>query len=89
MLVDTGLPRNLWPEVMQAAAYLRNRSLVKGQEKTPEELWTGQKPDLTHLRAYGCDSYALIPKGQQDKLAENSKKYALVGYTDTTAHYRL
>ena len=49
MLVEMKLPHNLWPEVVQTAAYLRNRSLARGQEKTPEELWTDQRPDMSHL----------------------------------------
>ena len=49
MLAEMKLPCNLWPEVVQTVAYLKNRSLAKGQEKTPEELWTDQRPDVSHL----------------------------------------
>ena len=38
MFTDSRLPRNLWPEVVQTAAYLRNRTPVRGERQTPEEL---------------------------------------------------
>ena len=47
---------------MITANYLRNRITQlrdsaedeDGEDRTPYELWHGHKPDLTHLRAWGC-----------------------------------
>ena len=90
MLIDSKLPYRLWPEVIQTAAYLCNRTPVRGEEQTPEELWLGKKPDLTHLRAFGCDAYNLTPKEYHEhKLGENGRKCILIGYGKTTTHYRL
>ena len=56
---------------------------------TPEELWTGTKPDVAHLQAFGCDAYALTPTEHRDKLEENSQKCIMLGYGKTATHYRL
>jgi len=92
MLIDSRLPRNLWPEVVQTAVYIHNRIPPRGQEETPEERWTGTKPDVAHLQAFGCDAYALTPKEHRnggDKLYKNSQKCIMLGYGETATHYRL
>ena len=38
MLFSMNLPLKLWPEVIYIAVYLQNWILVKGADKTPEEL---------------------------------------------------
>src|SRR5947208_12835029 len=47
------------------------------------------RPDLSHLRVFGCDAYALTPKALRNKLQENSRKCTLIGYGNTAVHYRL
>jgi hypothetical protein len=90
MLIDSGLPYRLWPEVIQTASYLCNRTPVRGEEQTPKELWSGKKPDLAHLQAFGYDTYNLTPKERcEHKLGENSKKSILIGYGETATYYRL
>jgi hypothetical protein len=59
MLAVAKLQHKFWAETLSTAVYLRNRSpsvAVKG--KTPFEDWTGQKPNLKHLRVFGCEAYA-------------------------------
>jgi hypothetical protein len=34
--------------------------------KTPFEVWTGRKPDLSMLRIWGCMCCSLLPKPKQD-----------------------
>lgn len=64
MLYAKGLPLNLWAEATNTAVYLMNRAGSSGteEEKTPYELWVGKKPNLKHLRIFGCDAYMHIPK---------------------------
>jgi hypothetical protein len=89
MLFDSGLLKNLWPEIVQTAAYLRNRILTKGEDRTPEERWSDKRPDLAHLKVFECIAYALINKNLQDKLEQNSRKTIFIGYGKTASHYRL
>ena len=62
MLSDSGLPKRFWAEALSTATYLRNRSPTTSLPKiTPFEAWTGNKPNLMHLKVFGCQAYAHIP----------------------------
>ena len=57
------LGQEFWAEVVDIACYLVNRSpLSMLEDKTPQEVWTGKKPSLSHLRVFGCDAYVHVPK---------------------------
>ena len=61
MLANAGLPIRLWGEAANTACYLHNRTPRKydgGQVMTPEERWTGRRPDLSYLRVFGSVAYA-------------------------------
>ena len=80
-LLGSGLPRYLWPEAVATANYVRNRSPVSGRDKTPIELLTGEKPDVSNLRCWGCVAYPMLPKVQRDgKLGPVAEKGRFVGY---------
>ena len=57
MLIDSKLPHKFWAEALSTATYLRNRSPTKAIEgMTPHEAWTKEKPQVEHLRVFGCDT---------------------------------
>ena len=61
---------------MKCAAYIRNRttmSAIKGS-KTPLEVWNGEKPDVSHLKVFGCMAYAHVPDAQRQKVEKKVKK---------------
>lgn len=90
MLADSRLPKQMWAEASNTAAYLLNRSPTKKLTgATPEEKWTGCKVDLGHLKVFGCRAYAHVPDAKRQKLDEKGKEYIFVGYSDTTVGYRL
>lgn len=86
ILQDSGLPANLWPEVMKTVVYLMNRSPKAGFDRTPFEFFYGYKPDLSHLCVIGCHGWVLIPKENRtsalhgSKLHRKAMKCQLVGY---------
>ena len=62
MLSGVGLGQEFWAEVVDTACYLVNRSSSSALDvKTPQEVWTGMKPSLSHLRVFGCDAYVDVP----------------------------
>ena len=65
MMQDTGLGGGSWGEVFLTASYLRNRGPVRNLPSTPQEMWSGVKPSISHLRAYGCKVYCPIDKMQR------------------------
>ena len=90
MLRDAKLPKKFWAETVSTAVYIRNRcptKAVRGQ--TPMELYTGEKPNVQHLRTFGCTSYAHVPKEQRKKLDGKATKCVFLGYGESTKGYRL
>ena len=50
MLCDQGLPKFLWGEAANIVVYIQNRRLHSALDsKTPEEVFSGKKPDVSHL----------------------------------------
>jgi hypothetical protein len=91
MMAHAGLPPELWAEAVMAASYIRNRTPVGPEGMTPEEAYSGKKPSVEHLRAWGCAVYHTVAPEQnnKDKLAPNGLRTALVGYMPTSKQYRL
>ena len=90
MLIDSKLPHKFWAEALSTATYLRNRSPTKVIEgMTPHEAWTKVKPRIEHLRVFGCDAYAHIPKDERQKLDSKMRKCIFLGYGKETKGYRL
>jgi len=59
------------------------------EDKTPQEVWTGKKPSLSHLRVFGCDAYVHVPKEKITKLDIKSEKCIFIGYKDGLKGYKL
>ena len=75
---------------MDTACYLINRSpSLALEDKTPQEVWTGKKPSLSHLRVFGCDAYVHVPKEKRTKLESKSEKCIFIGYKDGLKGYKL
>lgn len=71
------------------AVYLINRSVNANSGKlTPEEIWTGNKIDLFHVKLFGSQVMVHIPKEKRRKLDYKSKKLIFVGYDSNTKGYR-
>lgn len=89
MLFDAGLAKCYWAEAAAYAVYLLNRSPASGVGVTPEEVWTGRKPDLSHIRVFGCTAMAHIPKACRKKLDAKATECILTGFDENTKGYRL
>jgi len=63
MLSGAGLGKEFWAEVMETPCYFVNISpSLALEDKTPQEVWTGKKHSLSHLRVFRCDAYVHVPK---------------------------
>jgi hypothetical protein len=58
-------------------------------EKTPQEVWTGKKSSLTHLKVFGCDAYVHVPKENKSKLDKKDEKHICIGYKHGLKGYKL
>jgi len=90
MLSGVGLGQELWAEVVETTCYLVNRSLSSAlEDKTPQEVWNGKKPSLSHLRVFGCDADVHVTKEKRTKLDSKSKKCIFIRYKDGLKGYNL
>ena len=90
MLAHANLPQGYWAEAIAAAAYLRNRVAISPvEQKTPHEMWYGRRPNLSHLRVFGCIAYAHVPDCERKKFDGKARKLRFVGYCTTSKGYRL
>ena len=55
MMSQTDLPTFFWGYALETAAFLLKRTPTKAVEKTPYEIWTGKKPNMSFLRIWGCE----------------------------------
>ncbi|KAF2902477.1 hypothetical protein ILUMI_03710, partial [Ignelater luminosus] len=85
LLSEAKIHQRFWPEIIKAAAYLKNRTLTNTiEQKTPYKIFFKQKPSVKNLRMYGSKVFVRIPEEKRrskwDKKAEIG---ILLGYTDT------
>lgn len=88
MLLDANLPKRYWGEAVLTAAYTQNRLPSRVVERTPYEMWTGSKPDLTRFRVFGCAAYVHIPDSKRKKFDPKAQKLVFVGYSDHHKGFR-
>jgi hypothetical protein len=68
MLRDWNLPPRFWAEVMTTFMYLRNRTPTRANDGiTPYERFYGMKPDVGHIRAFGCIVRVMLPSEKLGK----------------------
>ena len=90
MLHDQGLPKFLWGEVANITVYFQNRCPHQALDsKTPEEIFTGKKPDVSHFRIFVSPIYFHVPNEKRSKLDASKKKGIFVGYSETSKAYRI
>ena len=91
MLRAKSLPTFLWAEAVNTAVYLQNRVLISDRrgKKTPYEIRTGEKPELSHTRVFGSEAFVHVPKQFTRKFDARSKKVLFVGYEGDSANYRV
>ena len=62
--------------------------IVSVHLKTLEEAWSGRKPNLSHLKIFGCVCYVHVPDELRTKLDSKSKKCIFIGYAIEQKGYR-
>ena len=92
VLIDSGLPRDLWAEVMKTVVFLRNISPVREKDLTPYEIRNSKKPNVKSLRVIGCECAVTIPpeirsKEKITKIDPRAYTAKLVGYNSLGKQY--
>ncbi|KAL6461003.1 hypothetical protein MHYP_G00309690 [Metynnis hypsauchen] len=78
MLIESGLPKELWPYAARTAAVIRNRCYCKRTGETPYFLFTGKRPDLSKMKKFGSE--CMVYEQNKKKLDPKGKKGIFVGF---------
>ncbi|GJV03970.1 zinc finger, CCHC-type containing protein [Tanacetum coccineum] len=80
MLKAMHMPQIFWAEAIRHGVYVLNRVPTKAlKDSTPYEALKGRKPNLKHLRIFGCKAYAKVTKPHLKKLDDRSKELIYLG----------
>ncbi|UYV64950.1 hypothetical protein LAZ67_3002548 [Cordylochernes scorpioides] len=89
-LIEAELPTYFWAEAMDAFTYIKNRTPSRHNKRcTPEDLFTGRKPTIGHLKIFGCLSEMWTPKHKRSKFGKITKTAIFVGYSNNRKAYRI
>ncbi|MCO5552099.1 hypothetical protein L7F22_005609 [Adiantum nelumboides] len=82
LMSEKNVPHCYWAEAVSTAVYIMNRTPTAAVHNvTPEEKFTGKKPDLGHLKVFGCIAYVHVPDELQTKLDPKAEKCIFIGYS--------
>ena len=80
----------LWDEATRTTIYVQN--IISHSAlgfKTPEEMFTRNKPKVIHLKICGCPVFVHIPKEKRTKLDPSGKEGIFVGYCGVSKTFRI
>jgi hypothetical protein len=90
MIHDQDLPMHLWAEAARTTVYVQNKLSHSALGfKTPEDMFSGKKPEVSHLKIFGCPVFVHVPKEKRTKLDPSGKKGIFVGYFEVSKAFRI
>ena len=91
MLIASGLPRHFLAEALYTSCSIINRCMIRPiLNKTPYELFKGRKPNIMHLRVFGCTCY--VHNNGKDALGKfdpRSDEAIFLGYSSHSKAYKV
>ncbi|KAL1941168.1 hypothetical protein VTO73DRAFT_7380 [Trametes versicolor] len=90
ILIDSGLPLNLWGEAVNYIVYTKNRNPTAALDgSTPFQTRYGHAPDISFLHRFGCRAYVYNDHPSRRKLDPRAREGIFVGYADNQKAYRV
>ena len=90
MIHDQDIPMCLWAEAAMETVYVKNRLSHSALGfNTPEEMFSGKKPEVSHLKIFSCPVFVHILKEKRTKMDPSGKKGIFVGYCEVSKAFRL
>lgn len=90
LLKGMKVPNHMWGEAVRHSTYIINRVSTKALDgKTPYQVFFTKKPNIEHLRVFGCIAYAKINGPGLKKLDDRSKVVINLGTEPGSKAYRL
>lgn len=89
-LKESKLPSCMWGEAVRHSVYVLNRLPTRDLDgTTPYEAWGGKKPDLVHIKVFGCVAVMKILSVHVKKLDDRGRKVVYLGREPGTKGCRL
>lgn len=85
LLLEGGLPKNLWTYAVMTATHIRNRCYSQRLKDTPYGITTGKKPDVGRMQIFGSTCYPIVQNPK--KLDPRSSKGVFIGYDRESPSY--
>ncbi len=82
MLNEKNFPYYFWVKTIKIVIYIMNRTpttTVHGM--TPKEKFTSKKPNVSHLKMFGCIIYVHVLDDKISKLDPKAKKCIFIKYS--------
>jgi hypothetical protein len=89
MLLHARLAKKLWAETFVTASVVYNMSPRMKLSATPHELFWGERPDVRHLRTFGCKVFCQRLPQERQKLSSWSEEGQFVGYEAGSKGWRV
>lgn len=84
------VPNYLWGEAVRHSTYIINRVATRTlKDLTPYASYKGRKPNVEHLRVFGCVCYAKKEAPFLKKLEDRSRALVHLGTEPGSKAYRL
>jgi Reverse transcriptase (RNA-dependent DNA polymerase)/gag-polypeptide of LTR copia-type/GAG-pre-integrase domain/Integrase core domain len=81
MLNEANLPVQFWFHAFVALLHVLNRTPTAPLPgATPYEAWHRNKPDVSHIRVWGCLAYVHVQKDKRKSFGSHMEKCIFVGY---------
>jgi len=89
MQLKACLPDSWWEFAFATNTYVYNYTPIKCCKwKTPQEIFTGEEPKISHLCVFGCRAYMYLPNEvHANKLILCSELMIFIGYEDNSYRF--
>jgi transposase InsO family protein len=89
MLINATLPETYWFDALKYAATIHNLLPIHALENMmPTEAWSGNKPNVSCLRVFGCHMFVHLPDKAWSKLSAKSLICTFLGNAHQHSSYR-
>lgn len=90
MLLAKNLPKKLWAEAVNTAAYTLNRTdKERKNNDSPHQIWHQKEPKLEDFETFGTRVLVHVPKQLRQKWDSKTKEGIFVGYSQESKGLRI
>jgi hypothetical protein len=81
-MANKSMPHHYWAEAIAIAVYIMNRTPITTMHAmTQKEKYSDKKPDLSHLKMFGCIAYVHVLDELRTKLDPKAEKCVFIRYS--------